>query len=136
MALASALYHGATREHIKKLLDAGADVNERNPSSMTALMYAAFRPKYNEGNVVGMLMEYGAEVNAKDRYGMTALTYAADAPFSETISREYTVKILLENEADVSPKTFYGYTALKFAVLNVTKAHTILTITMLIEAIY
>ena len=83
-----------------------------------------------------MLIEYGADVNAKDKYGMNALMYSADAPFSETVSREYAVKMLLENGADVTVKDKREMTALKYAVLNILRGSTTLTITMLIEAIY
>ena len=63
-------------QDVQALLKAGADVNTRDKSGMTPLMYAAF---YDSLSVVKYLLKAnGIKVNAKDGAGgKTALKYAA-----------------------------------------------------------
>ena len=55
------------------LIQAGADVEERTPTGMTALMQAAFNCK---PRVVDALLQARARVDAKDNDGRTVITYA------------------------------------------------------------
>ncbi len=58
---------------LKALLDAGADVNERDTQGSTPLHYAARRV---QADAVRLLLERGANVNLFTNYGGTALTLA------------------------------------------------------------
>jgi ankyrin repeat protein len=93
--------------------NAGADVNARDTTGLTALMAACERGHIK---VVLYLLEKGADVNAKqdsfDRKGVTAIMIAS------AVGNENVVKILLENGADVYCKTESGVTALMKAMEN------------------
>ena len=56
----------------KKIIEYGADVNERF-NDMTPLMYAA---RYNNVEMIKILLGKGADVSIKDSKGNTALKYA------------------------------------------------------------
>ena len=72
-ALLRAVQHGQVRA-VRRLLDAGADVNTKNKAGNTVLMTAT-RKGYVE--VVGVLLDSGANVNAKNTLNNTALMLAA-----------------------------------------------------------
>ena len=117
-------------EYTKKLIEAGANVNETDKHGRTPLMYAVFPEavRYlidaganvnavdNEGNTalmnalfpesVKMLIEAGADVNKINKDGQTALM---NAYFPDS------VKILVKAGADVNAKNKTGKTALMFA---------------------
>jgi ankyrin repeat protein len=79
---------------VKRLLDAGADANERMGNSDTALMMAA-----RTGNVatVQLLLDRGADVNAKETArGTTALMWAVAQRHPAA------VQLLVDRGADVS----------------------------------
>ena len=59
-------------EVVKKFIKYGADVNERT-NGMTPLMYAA---RYNQTEIIKLLISNGADVKAKCKNGLTALKYA------------------------------------------------------------
>ena len=59
-------------EAIKKLIEYGADVNEKS-NGMTPLMFAA---RYNKVEILKFLVSKGAIINDKDSKGYTALKYA------------------------------------------------------------
>jgi hypothetical protein len=59
-------------ELVKKLIDYGADVNEKS-FGMTPLMVAA---RYNKVEIIKLLLDKGARQNDKDEKGFTALKYA------------------------------------------------------------
>ena len=59
-------------ETIKKLVEYGADVNEKS-NGMTLLMIAA---RYNKVEILKFLVSKGAKINEKDSKGFTALKYA------------------------------------------------------------
>lgn len=56
----------------KKIIEYGADVNQRF-NGMTPLMYAA---RYNNVEMIKMLIEKGADLSEKDSRGNTAIKYA------------------------------------------------------------
>lgn len=58
---------------VKRLLDAGAEVNFKNKDGITALMVASAR---GHTEIVQALLAKGAEVNTQDKDGVTALMYA------------------------------------------------------------
>ena len=86
---------------VKQLLDAGADVNERDESSgSTPLMMACSYRDYTE--MVKLLLSYKPDLNIQDKvYGTTALIAAVG------ISKEV-VEMLLANGADITIKRFDG----------------------------
>ncbi|MGC1633692.1 MAG: ankyrin repeat domain-containing protein [Gelidibacter sp.] len=57
---------------VKKLIELGADVNERS-NGMTPAMYAA---KYNRTDILEFLVKNGAELKKKSDNGWTAMDYA------------------------------------------------------------
>jgi uncharacterized protein YegL/ankyrin repeat protein len=84
-----------------RLINAGADVNEKNSYGYTPLMYASERG-YTE--IAALLLTRGTDVNARSDIGYTALINANGAE---------TVSLLLENGANVNAQVNNsGYTAL------------------------
>ena len=59
-------------ETVQKLIELGADVNERS-NGMTPLMYAA---KYNRVAIIKLLVANGADLNRKSEDGLSAANYA------------------------------------------------------------
>ena len=57
---------------VKKLIELGADVNEKS-NGMTPAMYAA---KYNRTDILEFLVKNGAELKKKSDNGWTAMDYA------------------------------------------------------------
>jgi uncharacterized protein len=60
-------------ETLELLMNRGADINMRNKSGETALMWAAGN---NHIEAVEMLLERGAKIHARNRSGQTALRLA------------------------------------------------------------
>ena len=129
---------------VKKLLDAGANVDAKNKMGETALMDAcmmsANKPDYRE--IVNMLIAAGADVNAKDMGDAPVLLLVSGVAEPETVKgllsagadpnatdpngvsalmvaaiseRSETVKALLDAGADPEAKGKNGWTALMFA---------------------
>ena len=104
---------------VKKLVDAGADVNmretERHNRGRTPLHYAAGGKYYNSKGahlaVARFLIAHGADVNAKGDTGYTPLHVAAG------LGQEDMVKLLLDNGADINAMDVRG-TPLQAAVLQ------------------
>ena len=91
-----AAMHGSVAA-IKALLEAGADVNDRDAQGETPLMEAAF---YGHASAVQALINAKAEVNAEDYNGLTALDCAVWG------DHEGITKILLANKANYTG-TYY-----------------------------
>jgi uncharacterized protein len=66
-----AIYKGEI-EFIKKLIEYGADVNERS-YGLTPLMIAA---RYNKVEIMKLLIAKGAKVSEKTSFGIDAMKYA------------------------------------------------------------
>ncbi len=66
---------------VKKLIDLGADVNERSVG-MTPAMFAA---RYNKPEILKLLIEDGANLKAKSDKGYTARKYAEMSNASEAL---------------------------------------------------
>ncbi|MGI9296313.1 MAG: ankyrin repeat domain-containing protein [Gammaproteobacteria bacterium] len=64
---------GNNREIVRMILDANADVNQKNDYGTTALMFAAY---FGREEIAYMLLDTGAEVNAGDQDGRTAAMFA------------------------------------------------------------
>ena len=74
---------------MRRLLDAGVDVNARYGNELTALMWAA---GYSDGagaldaeEVVTLLLDRGATIDAADDRGRTALMIAAEADHASIV---------------------------------------------------
>ncbi|AWI26304.1 ankyrin repeat domain-containing protein [Flavobacterium pallidum] len=70
-------------EVVKKFIEYGASVNETS-NGMTPLMFAA---RYNQVEILKLLVEKGADLKAKDANGFTALKYAENS--NATAAAEY-----------------------------------------------
>lgn len=106
---------------VARLIDAGADVNERDRQGWTPLMYSA---RNGHADLVRLLLNNGADVNLKDSNGGTALMNACVACDLEVI------KLLLDAGADVNAEYWPGLTALDNArencsegIVDFLKAH-------------
>jgi ankyrin repeat protein len=96
-------------ERIKDFVQTGIDVNEKDDSGMTPLLYAV---SGKQTKVAEFLIEKGADVNAGDRRGCVPLLYALWNNDSNA------VKMLLNKGADVNAKdAAMGYPPLHWAVL-------------------
>ena len=94
---------------VQALIANGADVNAKDSSGLTALMWASQNGRLD---VVQALIAKGADVNAKDSGGLTALMSAS------TYGHLDVVQALLDKGADVNAKRSYGETALMMASQN------------------
>jgi len=92
---------------IKKLQDLGADVNQRNLSGGTALMYAA---QYDKRAAAKALLEHGAQIDIQAAKGWTALMIAV------LKGHDIMVELLLKNGADPNLRDTQGFTSLMRAV--------------------
>ncbi len=88
--LIEATWSGDVRK-VKKALDKGADVNEKDMAGWTALMHAATRGR---SDMVIVLLENGADASVKDRQGRSALMLAASQGKPEV------VKLLQDRDAE------------------------------------
>jgi len=134
-------------ENVKRLIEAGANVDAKDEDGWTSLMLAASNGKLG---VVKLLLKSDADVNPEDKDGRTALMLAArygkldvvklllesdadnvmklmnavdkDGQTSLMMAARYgnldVVKLLLESDADVDPEDNDGRTALIWAVFN------------------
>ena len=94
-------------ETVKALLRKGADVNAKDDSGRTALMFAVINL---HGQTVKVLLEHGADVNARDDDGATPLMLAASCGDPEI------VQTLLSRGADLNGSFVQtGKTALMLA---------------------
>lgn len=73
-----ALFAASSPEVAKVFLDHGVDVNIRDSTGTTALMFAAGTGRHD---VARFLIERGADVNAVTRKGESALSIASTGPF-------------------------------------------------------
>jgi ankyrin repeat protein len=65
-----------TGRQVREAINAGADINFRDPEGMTPLMWASM---FNtDPEVITALLEAGAVLEARDNHGITPLMYAAE----------------------------------------------------------
>ena len=89
---------------IRLHIEAGSDLNEKDPYGSTPLIIAA---TFGKTEVAKALMEAGADLNVTNNDGGTALHAAA------FLCRPDIVKSLLENGADTNLKDGFGNTPLE-----------------------
>ena len=94
---------------IDSLLGNGADINHKDLSGKTALMFAV---QNSTSDIISYLIKNGADVNARNFNNVSSLHYAARSKNIEI------VKILLDNNAKTNIKDFSGFTPLMRAVSN------------------
>jgi ankyrin repeat protein len=94
---------------VEILIQAGADVDEKDAGSKTALHWAA---DLGHIGVVQVLVANGTNVDAKDFSGMTGLFLASLG------SREGIVRLLIAEGANVNAKEMEGMTALDGAYMR------------------
>jgi serine/threonine-protein phosphatase 6 regulatory ankyrin repeat subunit B len=94
-------------QEVKRLVEGGADVNERNSYNSTALHFAA---QYGPLEIVQYLVEHNADINGKNWRNETALHYAVKSG-----SREVVI-YLVEHGASVNDINTSDRTNLHFAV--------------------
>ncbi|KAJ5649194.1 uncharacterized protein N7484_002917 [Penicillium longicatenatum] len=94
-------------DHVRVLLDNGANVNTRSGEDETALTLAAFAGK---AATVKLLLERGADVSCGDRSGWTALSHACNGQDKQEI-----VQLLLGADADINIRDNEGCTPLSRA---------------------
>lgn len=85
LAVAAESWHAKTKQVLRLLLAAGADINQRGHAERTPLMYAvlvAYRHGAALKRALAVLLDAGADVQLKDRFGHTAWTLAK-APLIE-----------------------------------------------------
>jgi len=100
------LHEANNLRDVKRLIEAGADVNAKDYDGMTPLNSAASRGFFT---FFPALRDAGADVNTKDNAGMTPLHWAAYLGHIEV------VQILLSLGADINAKTNSGSTPLHIA---------------------
>ena len=89
-------------EQVEQLMD-GVDINAKDDSGVTALMYAIWNGHIE---IAKLLLERGAEVNVQDSGGWSPLMYAAWKGYSDV------AKLMLEKGAGADAKKGDGGTAL------------------------
>jgi ankyrin repeat protein len=95
-------------EVAKLLIEKGADVNARDKTGFTALMWSG---QMDRAELVKLLLDKGADVNAKEYKGRPALMQFA------MFGRPEVVQPLLDRGADVNVKDKDGLTALMYAAM-------------------
>ncbi len=105
---------------VSLLLEKGADINARDRTGKTALMWVISPGRAHvDMHMMKLLIERGADLNAKDNEGVTALMRSVSRCKLEVM------KLLLDRGADVNAKTNGGDTALMWAVGSVAQMKTL-----------
>ena len=115
-----------TLKQVQSLVNDGADVNAKDNTSHTPLMYVSnYCESPEQLDVVKFLLESGADVNAKDKGGNTALMFASISSLVDVM------KTLIDAGAEVEARNDKGHTPLR---LNFTMFPTVGAVNLLIKA--
>lgn len=102
---------------IRLLIELGSDVNYKNNTNTTPLMYAVmWTGKIKHIHIVELLMEYGAKINDSNNMGNTPLIFACRN--STTTSSVECIEYLLNNGAHVNDQNESKTTPLMEVILN------------------
>ena len=93
----------------KKLLNAGANINERDASGASALIWAADR---GDTRLIRLLTSHAADIEQKDNQGYAAIMWAAYN------GHDAAIKMLIECGAAVNSRDTEGHTPLMAAACN------------------
>lgn len=93
----------------KILLNAGADVNEKDKLGLTPLMMACGKPTFGYRDIAETLIKKGAQINVRDALGYTPLLLALSGGTIDI------AELLINKGADVSARTRKGDTPLSLA---------------------
>ena len=117
-ALFSAVEHGVSNDIIKKLLHAGAEVNEKDNEGNTLLHYAMMYRQ--EEKLVGLLLKTGINVNIQNKDGCTPLHLAmmCDRPASSNNFLESVWNMFYYSGANLETKNNIGKSPLDYAYSN------------------
>jgi Ankyrin repeats (3 copies)/Domain of unknown function (DUF6438)/Ankyrin repeats (many copies) len=99
-------------DEVRRLLQAGEDVNAVDETGWTALMIAAVKV---QPEAVSALLDGGARVNQQDRHGDTALIGSAAVRFGNIHVAAEVMRRLLSNGASVETTNDLGESALMWA---------------------
>lgn len=91
---------------VKRLIDMGARVNDRDNHQSTALMMT------DNAQIAESLIKAGADIEAKDDMNCTPLMLAAGAGYNSV------VKVLINSGANINTTAKEGYTPLMSAITN------------------
>ena len=91
---------------VKRLIDMGARVNDRDNHQSTALMMT------DNAQIAESLIKAGADIEAKDDMNRTPLMLAAGAGYTSV------VKVLINSGANINTTAKEGYTPLMSAITN------------------
>ena len=98
--------HNGDVNTVRALLDAGGNVNLKDETGRTLLMFAALK---NHKEVTQLLLDRGADVNARNNSGETALSFAAREGHPEI------ARALLAKGADVNAEDSSGSAPVVYA---------------------
>lgn len=117
---------------INRLLDRGADINDKDIEGNTALMFASiYSNNTNNLEAIKLLLDRGADINAENNNGSTALMLASE--YSNDSSSIDAVKLLLDNGAIINHKDNYGNTALMVASDSTNNTSSLETVELLLD---
>ncbi len=124
--LAEAVRRGSL-DDIRKILESGADVNERNAGGMTALMAVA--RDGDDVEVVRILAAAGADVDARDKvHGATPLMLAAAKAEDAEVAAA-----MAEAGAMVRDFDALGWIPLMWAIYDIARANPKLTSSAILD---
>jgi len=109
MLTASHYQDNGNLEHLQLLIHLGANLNQVDKNSRSALMIAS---SLGRNEAIEVLLRHNAKLNIADKFGWTALMLGV------YYNQKETVKLLLDNGADVNFCSKKGLTALKVAQDN------------------
>ncbi|AVL93789.1 putative ankyrin repeat protein [Megavirus vitis] len=109
-----------------------SEINLKNTLGWTALMIAtANSRKYDNTNIISILLKYGAIIDLKNNKGSTALMIASVC--SNSTSTLETVELLIKNGANINAQNNIGRTSLMIATYYSNSTSNLETIKLLVK---